>query len=81
MTEVRWTREDLLGIAELSPGEIELILDTAESFREVGERPIKKVPALRGKNISAMDLEMRAMHSAFAEGCAAGAPLDARALA
>jgi aspartate carbamoyltransferase catalytic subunit len=48
---VRWTREDLLGIAELSPGEIELILDTAESFREVGERPIKKVPALRGKTV------------------------------
>jgi aspartate carbamoyltransferase catalytic subunit len=48
---VRWTREDLLGIAELSPGEIELILDTAESFREVGERPIKKVPTLRGKTV------------------------------
>jgi aspartate carbamoyltransferase catalytic subunit len=48
---VRWTREDLLGIADLSPGEIELILDTAESFREVGERPIKKVPALRGKTV------------------------------
>jgi aspartate carbamoyltransferase catalytic subunit len=51
MTPVRWTREDLLGIAELSPGEIELILDTAESLREVGERPIKKVPALRGKTV------------------------------
>jgi aspartate carbamoyltransferase catalytic subunit len=48
---VRWTREDLLGIADLSPGEIELILDTAESFREVGERPIKKVPTLRGKTV------------------------------
>jgi aspartate carbamoyltransferase catalytic subunit len=47
----RWTREDLLGIAELSPGEIELVLDTAESFREVGERPIKKVPTLRGKTV------------------------------
>jgi aspartate carbamoyltransferase catalytic subunit len=48
---VRWTRKDLLGIAELSPGEIELILDTAESFSEVGERPIKKVPTLRGKTV------------------------------
>jgi aspartate carbamoyltransferase catalytic subunit len=47
----RWTRDDLLGIAELSAGEIELILDTAESFREVGERPIKKVPTLRGKTV------------------------------
>src|SRR5436305_1015800 len=48
---VRWTRKDLLGIAELSAPEIELILDTAESFREVGERPIKKVPTLRGKTV------------------------------
>jgi aspartate carbamoyltransferase catalytic subunit len=47
----RWTRKDLLGIAELSPAEIGLILDTAESFREVGERPIKKVPTLRGKTV------------------------------
>jgi aspartate carbamoyltransferase catalytic subunit len=48
---IRWTRKDLLGIAELSPAEIELILDTAESFSEVGERPIKKVPTLRGKTV------------------------------
>jgi aspartate carbamoyltransferase catalytic subunit len=47
----RWTRKDLLGIAELSPAEIELILDTADSFREVAERPIKKVPTLRGKTV------------------------------
>lgn len=47
----RWTRKDLLGIAELSPAEITLLLDTAESFSEVGERPIKKVPTLRGKTV------------------------------
>ncbi len=47
----RWTRKDLLGIAELSAEEIRLILDTAESFREVAERPIKKVPTLRGKTV------------------------------
>jgi aspartate carbamoyltransferase catalytic subunit len=47
----RWTRKDLLGIAELSAAEIELILDTADSFREVAERPIKKVPTLRGKTV------------------------------
>jgi aspartate carbamoyltransferase catalytic subunit len=46
-----WTRKDLLGIAELSAEEITLILDTAESFREVSERPIKKVPTLRGKTV------------------------------
>lgn len=49
--DVRWTRKDLLGIAELSPAEIELVLTTAESFREIGERPIKKVPTLRGKTV------------------------------
>ncbi len=48
---VRWTRKDLLGIAELSPAEIELVLDTADSFSEVAERPIKKVPTLRGKTV------------------------------
>ncbi len=46
-----WTRKDLLGIAELSPAEILLVLDTAESFREVSQRPIKKVPTLRGKTV------------------------------
>ncbi len=46
-----WTRKDLLGIADLSREEIELILETAESFREVAQRPIKKVPALRGRTV------------------------------
>ena len=50
-TPIRWRRKDLLGIAELSPAEIELILDTAESFSEIGDRPIKKVPTLRGKTV------------------------------
>jgi aspartate carbamoyltransferase catalytic subunit len=44
-------RKDLLGIAELTPAEILLILDTAEAMKEIGERPIKKVPALRGKTV------------------------------
>jgi len=43
--------KDLLGIAELSPEEIILILDTAEAMKEVGTRQIKKVPALRGKTV------------------------------
>jgi aspartate carbamoyltransferase catalytic subunit len=51
MTEGAWTRKDLLGIAELTAEEIELVLDTAESFREVATRPIKKVPTLRGKTV------------------------------
>ena len=44
-------RKDLLSIAELSPEEIGLILDTAEAMKEVASRPIKKVPALRGKTV------------------------------
>ena len=46
-----WKRKDLLTIAELSVDEIELILSTAESLKEVGGRDIKKVPALRGKTV------------------------------
>jgi aspartate carbamoyltransferase catalytic subunit len=44
-------RKDCLGLEELSADEIRLILDTAASFKEVGQRPIKKVPALRGKTV------------------------------
>jgi len=44
-------KKDLLGIAELSREEIYSILDTAEAMREIGQRPIKKVPTLRGKTI------------------------------
>ncbi len=44
-----WTRKDLVGLDELSADEIVHILDTAESFKEVSTRSIKKVPALRGK--------------------------------
>jgi aspartate carbamoyltransferase catalytic subunit len=44
-------KKDLLGIAELSCEEINLILDTTEAMREIGQRPIKKVPTLRGKTV------------------------------
>src|SRR3989440_4772514 len=50
-SEVRWQRKDLLGIRELSAEEITFILDTADAFKEVGTREIKKVPALRGKTL------------------------------
>ena len=43
--------KDLLTISDLSVEEIELILTTAESLKEVGGRDIKKVPALRGKTV------------------------------
>ena len=44
-------RKDLLGIADLTPEEIALVLDTAVAMKEIGSRPIKKVPALRGKTV------------------------------
>ncbi len=44
-------QKDLTTIASLSPDEIMLILETADSFKEVSGREIKKVPALRGKTV------------------------------
>src|SRR5215510_13875584 len=44
-------RKDLLAIADLSVEEINLILDTAETFRDINTRRIKKVPTLRGKTV------------------------------
>ncbi len=43
--------KDLVGLEHLTREQITAILDTAEPFKEVSERPIKKVPALRGKTI------------------------------
>jgi aspartate carbamoyltransferase catalytic subunit len=47
----RWNRKDLLGLRELSADEINFILETADAFKQVGTREIKKVPALRGKTL------------------------------
>ena len=44
-------QKDLLSLAPLSVDEIKLILETADSFKEVTGREIKKVPALRGKTV------------------------------
>jgi len=44
-------RKDLLGLEDLAEEEILFILDTAKSFREILNRPIKKIPALRGKTV------------------------------
>src|SRR5882757_2162657 len=49
--------KDLLGIEPLLPDEIDLILDTAEGFKEVSERPVKKVPALRGQLVINLFME------------------------
>lgn len=48
---MRWTRKDLLDLQSLSADEITTVLDTAREFKAVGERTIKKVPALRGKTV------------------------------
>ncbi|HEY7291195.1 MAG TPA: aspartate carbamoyltransferase catalytic subunit [Vicinamibacterales bacterium] len=44
-------KKDLLSIGDLTRDDIYLILDTADAMREVAERPIKKVPTLRGKTV------------------------------
>lgn len=49
--EKPFRRRDLLGIRNLSAEEITGILDTAENFREISNREIKKVPTLRGKTV------------------------------
>lgn len=46
-----FAHKDLTGIEELSAEDIRLILDTADSFKEVSEREIKKVPTLRGRTV------------------------------
>jgi aspartate carbamoyltransferase catalytic subunit len=46
---LHWTRKHLLSLEALSAAELEFLLDTAKSFREVSTRSVKKVPALRGR--------------------------------
>ena len=53
----RWTRKDLLGLEELTKEELELLLQQAQAFKEVSLRPIKKVPALRGRTVALCFLE------------------------
>ena len=47
----------LLSIADLTQEEVRLILDTAQAMKEIGRRPIKKVPTLRGKTVVNLFLE------------------------
>ncbi len=50
-------RKDLLGLEDLTGEEIAAVLDTAEAFRAVLDRPIKKVPTLRGKTVANLFFE------------------------
>jgi aspartate carbamoyltransferase catalytic subunit len=52
-----WTRKHLLDIESLTADEIITVLDTAQAFKAVGERAIKKVPALRGKTVILLFIE------------------------
>jgi aspartate carbamoyltransferase catalytic subunit len=52
-----WNRKHLLDIESLTPEEIVTVLDTAKAFKAVGERAIKKVPALRGKTVVNLFIE------------------------
>ncbi len=48
---MRFDKKDILDIQSLDHAEISLILDTAKGMKEISERPVKKVPTLRGKTI------------------------------
>lgn len=52
-----WTKRHLLSVEELSGDEIRVLLDTAESFKEVLTRDVKKVPSLRGKTVANLFFE------------------------
>jgi aspartate carbamoyltransferase catalytic subunit len=47
----KFDHKDLFGMGQLSVRDIKLILDTAESLKEISTRDIKKVPTLRGKSV------------------------------
>lgn len=48
---MQFAKKDVLDMESLSVAEIEAVLDTAETLREISTRPIKKVPTLRGKTV------------------------------
>lgn len=54
---MKWQRRHLLDLQDLSREELELILKTAKSFKEVSTRDVKKVPALRGKTVVMLFVE------------------------
>ena len=54
---MKWTKVDLLGLEHLTKDEINLVLDTADSLKEISTRAIKKVPTLRGRTVVLLFLE------------------------
>ena len=57
MSESKLSVSHLIGIKELSVSDIELLLDTAVQFKEVLQRPIKKVPSLRDITVANLFFE------------------------
>lgn len=50
-------RKDILGLQDMSQSEIQLVLDTAKTMKEILHRPVKKVPALKGKTVCTLFFE------------------------
>ncbi len=50
-SEHHFKHRHLISLADLSPADLDLVLQTAESFREISSRSIKKVPTLRGRTV------------------------------
>jgi aspartate carbamoyltransferase catalytic subunit len=57
VTQARFPHRHLLGIEDMAAADITQVLDLAETFVEISERPIKKVPTLRGKTVINLFLE------------------------
>ncbi len=49
--DYRWSHKDLLDISQLSVDDVKHILDLASSFQEINQRPVKKVPILKGQSV------------------------------
>ncbi len=47
----QWRHKDLLDVTQLSKEDVKVILDLAANFQEINERPVKKVPTLKGKSV------------------------------
>ncbi|MFC1826240.1 aspartate carbamoyltransferase, partial [Thermodesulfobacteriota bacterium] len=48
---MKFARKDILDMESLTVDEINMVLDTADNMKEISERPVKKVPTLRGKTV------------------------------
>lgn len=48
---MQWRHKDLLDVSQLSREEVEYLFETAKYFQEINERPVKKVPTLKGRSV------------------------------